>query len=68
MITGLGRSESTNKFQCINLCVPGTAHVLKSEPNVHDIQILGKSWIQPDGGEGCSGMQKVGDVVDTVDL
>ena len=35
-------------------CVPGTAHVLKGESNVHYYKMLGKSQTQPDGGEGCS--------------
>ena len=35
-------------------CVPGTAHVLKGESNIHDYGVLDKSQTQPDGGEGCS--------------
>jgi hypothetical protein len=35
-------------------CVPGTAHVLKGESNIHDCAVLGKSQAQPGGGEGRS--------------
>ena len=35
-------------------CVPGTAHVLKGEPNIPARVLLGKSLAQPDGGEGRS--------------
>jgi hypothetical protein len=37
-------------------CVPGTARILKGEPNAAGVTAFGKSQIQPDGGEGCSGM------------
>lgn len=35
--------------------MPGTARILKGEPSSVGVTELGKSLIQPDGGEGCSG-------------